>query len=135
MSRIPRITDGKGNYLALPAPSTKTVPGINTIFTLPPAMQKMKGLPWYETQQKQQSGTKALPASNTILALPAPPSSKKTKKGKTQEPVLVIAPTFQKVKFSNDDGQYSRERPVQTVREFGLFEDFVGSGRPDPFFL
>lgn len=98
-------------------------------------MEKIKGLPWYETQQKQQSGTKALPASNTILALPAPPSSKKTKKGKAQEPVLVIAPTFQKVKFSNDDGQYSRERPVPAVREFGLFEDFVGSGRPDPFFL
>lgn len=136
MSRIPRITDGKGNYLALPAPSTKTVPGISTIFTLPPAMEKIKGLPWYETQQKQQqSATKALPASNTILALPAPPSSKKTKKGKAQEPVLVIAPTFQKVKFSNDDGQYSRERPVPAVREFGLFEDFVGSGRPDPFFL
>lgn len=134
MSRIPRITDGKGNYLALPAPNTKAVPGISTIFTLPPAMEKMKGLPWYETQQKQQSGTKALPASNTILALPAPPS-KSTKKGKTQEPVLVIAPTFQKVKFSNDDGQYSRERPVPAVREFGLFEDFVGSGRPDPFFL
>lgn len=134
MSRIPRITDGKGNYLALPAPSTKTVPGISTIFTLPPAMEKLKGLPWYETQQKQQSGTKALPASNTILALPAP-SSKSSKKGKTQEPVLVIAPTFQKVKFSNDDGQYSRERPVPAVREFGLFEDFVGSGRPDPFFL
>lgn len=134
MSRIPRITDGKGNYLALPAPSTKTVPGISTIFTLPPAMEKMKGLPWYETQQKQ-SSTKALPASSTILALPAPPSSKKNKKGKTKEPVLVIAPTFQKVKFSNDDGQYSRERPVPAVREFGLFEDFVGSGRPDPFFL
>ena len=97
-------------------------------------MEKLKGLPWYETQQKQQSGTKALPASNTILALPAP-SSKSSKKGKTQEPVLVIAPTFQKVKFSNDDGQYSRERPVPAVREFGLFEDFVGSGRPDPFFL
>ena len=131
MSRKAKITDGTGNALALPAPNSKTVPGISTIFTLPPAMQKMKGLPWYETQQ---NSTKALPASSTILALPAPPS-KSTKKGKTQEPVLVIAPTFQKVKFSNDDGQYSRERPVQTVREFGLFEDFVGSGRPDPFFL
>lgn len=131
MSRIPRITDGKGNYLTLPSSRSKTIPGIETIFSLPPAMKKLNGLPWYETQQKQQSGTKALPASNTILALPAP----STKNGKTQEPVLVIAPTFQKVKFSNDDGLYSRERPVQTVREFGLFEDFVGSGRPDPFFL
>ena len=132
MSRIPRITDGKGNSLALPSTNTKTVPGISTIFSLPPAMKKLNGLPWYETQTQV---NKALPPSSQTLYLPAPPSSKKGKKGKTQEPVLVIAPTFQKVKFSNDDGQYSRERPVQTVREFGLFEDFVGSGRPDPFFL
>ena len=125
MSRIPRITDGKGKYLTLPS-SRPAIPRIETIFSLPPAMKKLNGLPWYETQP-----TKTLPPSSKPLPLPAPPS----KNGKTQEPVLVIAPTFQKVKFSNDDGLYSRERPLQTLSEFGLFEDFVGSGRPDPFFL
>ena len=130
MSRKPKITDGKGDILALPpSQQTKSIPGLVDMMKLPPAAEKLKGLPWYETQ-----GGKALPPSSKPLPLPAPPSKKGTK-GKTQEPVLVIAPTFQKVKFSNDDGQYSRERPVQTVREFGLFEDFVGSGRPDPFFL
>jgi len=130
MSRIPRITDGKGKSLALPSSKqTGLLQGIEEMLKLPPAAEKLKGLPWYETQ-----GGKALPPASKPLTLPAPPS-KKGKKGKTQEPVLVVAPKFEKVKFSNDDGQYSRERPVQTVREFGLFEDFVGSGRPDPFFL
>lgn len=130
MSRIPRITDGKGKPLALPSSKqTGLFQGIEEMLKLPPTAEKLKGLPWYETQ----SG-KALPPASKPLPLPAPPS-KKGKKGKTQEPILVVAPKFEKVKFSNDDGQYSRERPVQTVREFGLFEDFVGSGRPDPFFL
>lgn len=131
MSRRARITDGKGNALALPSSKqTGLLQGIEEMLKLPPAAEKLKGLPWYETQQ----GTKTLPAPNKVLPLPAPPS-KKGKKGKKQETILVVAPKFEKVKFSNDDGQYSRERPVQTVREFGLFEDFVGSGRPDPFFL
>lgn len=132
MSRIPRISNGKGNALALPSSQqTGLFQGLEEMLKLPPAAEKLKGLPWYETQTD-----KALPPSSKPLPLPAPPAtSKKGKKGKTQEPVLVIAPTFQKVKFSNDDGQYSMERPVQTLREFGLFEDFVGSGRPDPFFL
>lgn len=127
MSRKARITDGTGNYLALPSSKpTGLLPGIEEMLKLPPAAEKLKGLPWYETQ-----GGKALPPTSKPLALPAPPS----KKGKKQETILVVAPKFEKVKFSNDDGQYSRERPVKTVREFGLFEDFVGSGRPDPFFL
>ena len=122
MSRIPRITTGDGKPLALPSTKKQTglLQGIDEMVKLPPPEEK-----------------KALPPASKPLPLPAPSSKKekKTKKGKTQEPVLVIAPSFQKVKFSNDDGQYSMERPVQTVREFGLFEDFVGSGRPDPFFL
>lgn len=123
MSRKARITDGTGKPLALPSSKqTGLLQGIEEMLKLPPAAEKLKGLPWYETQ------------GDKPLALPAPPS-KKGKKGKTQEPVLVVVPKFDKVKLSNDDGQYSRERPVQTVREFGLFEDFVGSGRPDPFFL
>ena len=133
MSRRAQITDGRGKTLALPSSKqTGLLQGIEEMLKLPPAAEKLKGLPWYETQ----SG-KALPPTSKPLALPAPPSKKdkKGKKGKKQETVLVVAPKFEKVKFSNDDGQYSRERPVQTVREFGLFEDFVGSGRPDPFFL
>ena len=112
MPRVPKITDGKGDILALPpSQQAKPIPGI---------VEMLK-----------------LPSSSNPLPLPAPPSKKdkKDKKGKAQEPILVVVPKFDKVKFSNDDGQYSRERPVQTVREFGLFEDFVGSGRPDPFFL
>lgn len=97
---------------------------LSKLITLPTSKKQPRTIPGIIQMLK-------LPSSSKPLALPAPPS----KKGKEQEPVLVIGPSFQNVKFSNDDGQYSMERPVQTVREFGLFEDFVGSGRPDPFFL
>ncbi len=130
MSRIPRITTGNGKPLALPSTKKQTglLEGIEEVVKLPPPEEK-KALP---------------PASSKVPALPAPEEKKKTTTKKTttkkvvvkkDEPVLVIAPTFKTIKTSNMDGQYSMERPVQTVREFGLFEDFVGSGRPDPFFL
>lgn len=130
MSRIPRITTGDGKPLALPSTKKQTglLEGIEEVIKLPPPEEK-----------------KALPPTSKPLPLPAPEEKKKkttTKKTTTkkvvvkkEEPILVIAPTFKTIKTSNMDGQYSMERPVQTVREFGLFEDFVGSGRPDPFFL
>lgn len=122
MSRVPKISTQRSGGL---------LEGIETILPLPEPAKKP-----------------ALPASSEVPALPAPEEKKTTTKKTTtkktttkkavvkkEEPILVVAPTFKTIKTSNDDGQYSMERPVKTFREFGLFEDFVGSGRPDPFFL